>query len=289
MASKSHHKYIDINMINSAFLISIGLNTIFTALEYLVGYYTHSLALIADATHNLSDVASLLISLLGIKLMQKAATLTFTYGYRKASIIASLINSILLFIIVLKIFWEGIERLNAPTVVPGDIVMITAFIGVVINAITAALFYKGQQSDINIRGAFLHLIADTIASLGVVFAGFMIQLTHWNIIDPFVSFCIGFIIFISTWGLFKESIILTLDGVPKNIDIQAIHNTLISHPQVEKIEHLHVWALSTTQNALTVDIYLNDEFTNVQIQDIKHELKALLLEEGIKHSTIEFN
>lgn len=289
MSHYSQRHHADIKNINNAFIISIALNALFTASEFLIGYYTHFLALIADASHNLSDVASLLISLIGIKLMRKAATLTFSYGYKKASIIASLLNSLILIFIVLKIFWEAINRLSTPVDISGNVVMITAFVGVVINGISAVLFFKGQQNDINIKGAFLHLVADTLASLGVVFAGFLIQFTHWNIIDPLVSFAIAFIIFVSTWGLFKESLILTLDGVPREIDLSEIRKILLSHPQVKKIKHLHVWALSTTQNALTVNVYLNDDFSYTQILQIKCELKDLLLPVKIRHTTIEFN
>jgi len=287
---KGHnHTLPSIDKINRAFYIGIGLNVLYTAIEFFVGYSTNSLALIADASHNLSDVASLIISLIGMRLAQKAATFLYTYGYKKASILASLINSILLIIIVVKIFIEGIERLSSSPQVAGNIIIITALIGVLINTVSAFLFYKGQKQDINIKGAFLHLIVDAVVSLGVVISGIIIYYTNWNIIDPIISLIIGIVIIFSTWSLLKESIKLTLDGVPKDINLRKIENILLRNRFIEEIHHLHVWALSSSENALTVHVILKK---NVDIQEFliaKNEIKQDLAHENIQHSTIELD
>jgi len=285
------HNHIEssLNNINRAFYIGIGLNALYTAIEFIVGYATNSLALIADASHNLSDVAGLIISLIGMRLAQKAATYLYTYGYRKASVLASLINSILLIIIVIKIFVEGIERLSSPPNMAGSIIIITALIGVFINTISAFLFYKGQKQDINIKGAFLHLIVDAMVSVGVVISGIIIYYTNWNIVDPIISFIIGIVILFSTWNLLKESLKLTLDGVPRNIDLKKIEKLLMKNQFIKEIHHLHIWALSSSQNALTVHVILKK---NVSIQEfllVKNDIKHYLIHENIQHSTIELD
>ena len=285
-----NHSISSLENINRAFYIGIGLNSIFTIIEFVVGYFTNSLALMADASHNLSDVISLIISLIGMRLAQKTATYLYTYGYKKASILASLINSVLLIIIVVKIFIEAIERFSAPQDVVGIAIIITAIIGVFINALSAYLFYKGQKQDINIKGAFLHLVIDAVVSLGVVISGIVIYYTGWNIIDPMISVVIVFVILFSTWNLLKESIRLTLDGVPKNIDVKEIENLLLNNKMIKNIHHLHIWALSSSENALTVHVILNEDF-NVQEflcakSEIKHELEH---NNNIHHSTIELD
>jgi cobalt-zinc-cadmium efflux system protein len=282
-----NHTAPSLNKINQAFYIGIGLNTFFTAVEFIVGYATNSLALIADASHNLSDVVSLIISLIGMRLAQKSATYLYTYGYKKASILASLVNSILLVFIVIKIFIEAIERLDSPPEVAGKVIILTAFIGIIINTISAFLFYKGQKQDINIKGAFLHLIVDAAVSAGVVISGIIMYYTNWNIIDPIISFIIGLVILFSTWRLLKESIRLTLDGVPKDIDLKKVKSTLLQNPAVKEIHHLHIWALSSSQTALTVHIVLNSNVDMQQLMRIKNDIKHNLANENIQHSTIE--
>ncbi len=284
-----NHSMPDLKNINRAFYIGIGLNAIYTAIEFVIGYSTNSLALIADASHNLSDVASLIISLIGMRLAQKAATYTYTYGYKKASILASLINSVLLIFIVVKIYIEGIERLGAPTNLAGKAIFITALIGVFINAFSAFLFYKGQKQDINVKGAFLHLLVDAMVSVSVVISGAIIYYTNWGIVDPIISFVIGIVILISTWGLLKESLRLILDGIPKNIEFNKIEKILADHPLVRGAHHLHIWALSSVENALTVHISLKEEINSKNFVQIKNEIKARLKHENIQHATIELD
>lgn len=273
--------------ISKAFYIGIGLNTIFTIVEFVVGYLTNSLALIADASHNLSDVMSLIISLIGMKLAQKAATQLYTYGYKKASILASLINAVLLIVIVINIIKEGILRLENIPEVMGSFIIITALIGVIINTISAYLFYKGQKEDINIKGAFLHLLVDAIVSVGVVISGIVIYYTGWNIIDPIISFTIALVILIMTWGLFKESIKLVIDGVPENIDAVKIKKMLVANPNIENVHHLHIWAISSSENALTAHIKLNETVEMEDHMSIKKGIKHDLLHENIQHVTLE--
>jgi cobalt-zinc-cadmium efflux system protein len=282
------HEVPSLRNVDKAFYIGIGLNSIFTLIEFIVGYRTNSLALIADASHNLSDVASLIISLIGMKLAQKLATKLYTYGYKKASIMASLINAILLIVIVVGIAKEAIERFDTVPEVVGKVIIFTALIGVFINTLSAFLFYKGQKDDINIKGAFLHLLVDALVSVGVVISGIVIYYTNWNVIDPIISLIIAVVILISTWGLFKESIKLAVDGVPQNIDFDKINILLNNHKQIQEVHHLHIWALSSTENALTVHIIPKE---NVKLEDtlaIKKDIKEELIHQNIQHITIEF-
>ncbi len=282
------HSIKSLEQISRAFYIGIFLNIAFTVIEFVVGYRTNSLALLADASHNLSDVASLVISLIGLKLAQKAATKAYTYGYKKASILASLVNSVLLITVVVNIFIEAAHRLTAPPEVPGKAIMITALIGVVINTISAFLFFKDQKEDINIKGAYLHLMVDALVSIGVVISGVVIYYTGWGILDSLISLVIGIIILISTWGLLKESLKLSMDGVPKDIDIADIRQLLLDNQHVSHIHHLHVWALSSTMNALTAHLTLDqDNYSARQIMNIKKHIKEELAHHNIQHATIE--
>ncbi len=281
------HSIASLDSINKAFYIGIGLNLIFTIIEFVVGYMTDSLALLADASHNLSDVASLVISLVGLKLAQKAGNALYTYGYKKSSILASLINAVILVFIAGNILIEAVKRIgNAPTIM-GTPIIITAIIGVVINTVSALLFFKGQKDDINIKGAFLHLITDAIVSLGVVLSGVIIYYTNWNIIDPIISIIIAIVVLLSTWSLLRESIKLTLDGVPKNIDTEKIKEIIVSNDMVDDYHDLHIWALSSSQNALTVHISLKEGVDINDFFDIKHKMKKQLQEVNIHHATIE--
>ena len=283
-----HHGPTDLSQINRAFFIGFILNAAFTAIEFIYGFIHNSLALIADATHNLSDVASLIISLIGLKLTKKAANKLYTYGYKKASILASLINAILLVAVVFNIAKEAFERFDAPPEVSGRIIILVALIGVVINTISAFLFFKGQKDDINIRGAFLHLLVDALVSVGVVISGVLIHYTGYSQIDLIVSIIIAIVILITTWGLLKESIRLTIDGVPKEVNIDAVEDLMAKYDEVKKVYHTHIWALSTKMNALTAHVILNQELSLHEISKLRQKIKHELLHEGIHHATIEF-
>jgi cobalt-zinc-cadmium efflux system protein len=287
MEHNHSHAAPELKDINNAFYIGILLNTIFTIIEFVIGYRTNSLALIADASHNLSDVMSLIISLVGMKLAQKAASSLYTYGYKKASILASLINAVLLIVIVITIVKEGIQRLESIPEVMGIFIILTALIGVIVNSISAYLFWKGQKEDINIKGAFLHLLVDAIVSVGVVISGIIIYYTGWNIIDPIISFVIALVILIMTWGLFKESVKLAIDGVPENIDPLKIKSMLDGNPNIQDVHHLHIWALSSSENALTAHIRLKDHVDIEEHMTIKKNIKHELEHENIQHVTLE--
>jgi len=281
-----HHGPTHIQDIGRAFVIGIALNAVFTLIEFVVGYMTGSLALLSDATHNLSDVASLIISLIGMKLTQKASNTLFTYGYKKASILASLLNAILLVLIVLGIFKEAIERFSEPAELAGINIMIVAGIGVLINAFSAYLFFKNQKDDINIRGAFIHLMVDALVSVGVVISGLIIYYTHWNFVDTWISILIAIIILISTWGLLKESIRLALDAVPQHINYGEIKRIMEGIEGVLEVHHLHIWALSSTENGLTSHVKIKDS-AEYSWQKIKSAIKHELLHNEISHITLE--
>ena len=280
-----HHSVSSLENINRAFYIGIGLNLLYTVIEFAVGFKINSLALISDASHNLSDVASLGISLVGIILAQKASTHSLTYGYKKASILASLINAILLVFIVFKIIIEAVERLSTPPQMESSGIIITAAIGVVINAVSAFLFYKGQKHDIN--GAFLHLMVDALVSVGVIISGVIIYFTGWNLADVVISFIIAVVILISTWGLLTESIKLSLNGVPEGINPNEIQKLIEEIPAIEQTHHLHIWAMSSSENALTVHLVVNEGISFQEMEQIKKELRHKLEHHNIQHSTFE--
>lgn len=241
-----------------AFAIGVGLNVTFVLIEAFYGYVAHSLALIADAGHNLGDVLGLLLAWGASILALRQPTPRRTYGLRRSSILAALINAIVLLIAIGGIAWEAIRRFGAPSSVEGGIVIWVAAIGIVINAVTAWLFMAGRKTDLNIRGAFLHMAADAGVSLGVVLAGVAILLTGWQWIDPTVSLIIVTVILVGTWGLLRDSVNLALDAVPKGIDIAKIHAYLAHLPGVTEVHDLHVWGMSTTETALTAHLVLPD-------------------------------
>ncbi len=282
-----NHTVESLDSVNKAFYIGIGLNLAFTIIEFIIGYFSNSLALLADASHNLSDVASLVISLIGLKLAQKASNSLYTYGYKKASILASLVNAIILVIIAANISIEAIHRMTSAPQVIGKAIIITAIIGVFINTLSAFLFFKGQKDDINIKGAFLHLMVDAAVSVGVVISGIIIYYTDWHIIDPIISIIIAIIVLMSTWGLLKESVKLTLDGVPQNVDTEKVKDILLKNKKIEEFHDLHIWALSSSQNALTVHISLKEEVNVNDFMEIKYHIKKDLEKANIHHATIE--
>ena len=287
--SHHHHHVPDLKRINQAFYVGIGANALYTLIEFVVGIRINSLALISDASHNLSDVATLIISLLGMKLAQKGATSLYTYGYKKASILASFVNAVILCLIVIKIGIESIERFSNPPQMLGSMIMITALIGVFINGLSAFLFYKGQKDDINIKGAFLHLLVDALVSFGVIVSGIIISFTGWNIIDPIISFVIAFVILFSTWSLLKESVKLILDGVPQQISNENIQQILENHPNIASVHHIHIWALSSSENALTAHLVLKEGVSLETFMEVKKELKHEIFHQGIQHDTLEID
>lgn len=280
----SHHHH-EVKSYNKAFAVGVVLNTLFVIIEVTYGFFANSLALIADAGHNLSDVTSLLLAWGASILASKKATRNRTYGFRKTTIFASLISSILLLGTVAIIIWEAIERFQNPHPVQGTTIIIVAAIGIVINTATALLFVRGQKHDLNLRGAFLHMAADAAVSLGVVIAGAVFIYTGWHWIDPVISLLIVAVIFISSWGLFKDSVIYALDFVPKSIDSKGIEKYLLGLEKVLSVHDLHIWALSTTETALTAHLIINDEkLDNELLFAIQKHLHDHF---DIEHSTIQ--
>ncbi len=237
-----------------AFAIGVALNSAFVVAEVAAGLWSGSLALLADAGHNLSDVLSLVLAWGATILARRAPTARRTYGLRKATILASLANAVLLLVAVGVIASEAVHRFSQPAPVATAFVMWTAGIGVVINTATALLFLRGRHTDLNVQGAFLHMTADAAISLAVVIGAGLMGLTGLLWIDPALSIGIGVIIVLGTWGLLRDSVDLALDAVPKGIDIKEVRAWLRAQPGVEDIHDLHIWAMSTTETALTAHL-----------------------------------
>lgn len=267
-----------------AFAIGIGLNIGFVIVEVVYGVIANSSALLADAGHNASDVLGLIFAWTAAWLATIKPKGKYTYGLRKTTILVSILNALLLFGAVVAIAWSAYRKFQNPESVAGVQVMIVAGVGVVINTLTALLFVKGQKHDLNIRGAFLHMAADAAISLGVVIAGLLISLTGALWIDPVTSLLIVAIVLWSAWHLFTESIDLALDAVPKNINVEEVRDFLLSKDGVTDLHDLHIWAMSTTQVALTVHLIMpegqTDNFIGILQKDLQNRF-------GINHTTFQ--
>lgn len=237
-----------------AFAIGIALNSLFVVAEAAAGWYYDSLALLADAGHNLSDVMTLVLAWSAALMARRRPTERRTYGYRRATILASLISAVLLVIAVCAIVYEAAQRFADPPPVPGLVVIAVAALGLIINAGTAWLFAAGRKHDLNVRAAFVHMAADALVSLGVVVAGIAILIGGWLWIDPLIGILIGLAILITGWDLLKESADLAIDAVPRNIDPGAVRRFFLEQPQVDDLHDLHIWGMSTTETALTVHL-----------------------------------
>lgn len=270
---------------NKAFALGTGMNLFFALVEAGFGIYAGSLALIADAGHNLSDVFSLLLAWGAAFMASRSASRTRTYGFRKLTILSSLLSAVLLLLALGVITWEALGRLVAPEPVDGPTVIVVALIGVIVNTITALLFFPGQKHDLNIRGAFLHMAADAGVSLGVVVAGILIILKGWLWIDPVISLLVVVIILVGTWRLLWEALNLAIDAVPRGIDLDEIEEYLAGLEDVRGIHDLHVWAMSTTEIALTVHLVVKGE---VESESLLEEIQLHLARHfGIEHPTIQ--
>lgn len=282
--SHDHSHHFDTH--NRSFAIAVFLNLLFVIIEVIYGVISGSLALLADAGHNLSDVMGLAMAWVASWLASRVATYSKTYGLKKTTILAALFNALILIAAVGGITWEAIQRLTNPAGVAGLTVVIVAGIGVLINGATMMLFLKGQKGDINIRGAFLHMAADTAVSVGVVISGTILMLTNLAWIDPVVSLVIAAVIFVGTWQLLKDSVNLAVDAVPRDIDPSTVKERLETLPGVQSAHHLHIWALSTTENALTVHLVKPEPEGDDQLID---SASAMLAEEfNIQHTTIQW-
>jgi len=268
-----------------AFLIGITLNTIFIVVEATYGYIANSMALIADAGHNLSDVLGLIVAWIAAVLVKRPPSERYTYGLKSSSILAALANAVLLLVAVGAIAWEAVKRIHAPEPVAESTVMIVAGIGILINGATALLFASGRDDDLNIRGAYLHMAADAAVSAGVVVAALLMMVTGWLWLDPLISLVICAVIVWSAWGLLRESVSLSLNAVPKGVNATAVRDYFAERPGVARLHDLHIWAMSTTEVALTVHLVMpaghpGDAF----LKDMASELHTRF---GIEHATVQ--
>lgn len=276
-----------INNVSRTLIIGAVLNIAYVIAEFSMGLYTQSLALMADAGHNLSDVAGLLLSLLAFRLAKVKSSQTFTYGFRKSTVLASLTNAVLLLVAVGGILLESIQRFRHPEPVMGGLVAWVAALGIVINAASALLFFRQKDHDLNMRGAYLHLLADALVSVAVVISGIVISYTNWLWLDPLMGIIVAAVILISTWRLLTDSLRLSLDGVPSGIDLAGVQAEITAVAGVDKVEHVHIWAMSTTENALTAHLVLQPGLTNEQVMAIRKEVRHELEHLNITHATLE--
>lgn len=287
--SHPHHGHVHghvhrLESVNGIFVVAIVLNALFVCVEAGVGFWSNSLGLLSDAGHNLGDVFSLVLSLVAFRLAKLHSNKRFTYGYKKSTVLISLLNAIILLVAVGAIMVESIHKFTHPQPVDGVAVSWTAGAGIVVNGLTAWLLMKDQKEDLNIRGAFLHMLADTLVSVGVVVSGIVIAFTGISLIDPIVSLVIAVVILASTWRLLSESLRLSLDAVPEKIDVDKVDALLSGCDHVVNVHHVHVWAISTTDVALTAHVVIDD----VSAMDATRKaLKQHLKEMGICHSTLE--
>jgi len=270
---------------NRAFAIGIALNTGFVAIEAWSGWQVNSLALLADAAHNLSDVAGLVLAWMATWAARAQPDERHTYGWRRGSILAAFANAVLLLLAMGSLGWEALQRLGRPEPTQGWTLILVAGIGIVINTATALLFLRGRAHDLNLRGAFLHMAADALVSLGVVIGGALYLWLGWSWVDPALGLLIAMLIVIGTWGLLRQSLHLLFDGVPEHIDLAAVRAWLAAQPGVTRVDDLHIWAMSTTQVALTAHLVMpaghpGDAF----LRDTAQELQRRF---GIGHVTLQ--
>lgn len=285
MTHEHHHHDHALTSLNRAFILGIALNVGFVLVEFAVGIAYGSMGLLSDAGHNLSDVASLLLAMLAFRLARAHATSRYTYGYKKSTVLISLLNSVILLVAVGVIIAESIGRMVHPASVEGGPIAWTAGVGVIINGFTAWLFLRDKERDLNVKGAYLHMAADALVSVGVLVSGLVIRWTGWTVVDPIVGLVVAAVIVASVWSLTRDSLRLSLDGVPAGIRIDDLMRRMTDQEGVEAVHHMHVWAISTTENALTAHVVLSDR---AQSGVVKRRLKELLREAGVRHATLEF-
>jgi cobalt-zinc-cadmium efflux system protein len=268
-----------------AFLVGVGLNLGFVVVEVVFGLLAHSMALVADAGHNLSDVLGLALAWGATWLARRKPSKLRTYGFRKTTILAALANAVLLLLATGGVVWESVQRLSHPGAVEGKTVIVVAGVGVAVNGISALAFRKGGKHDLNLRGAFLHLAADAAVSFGVVITGIILIYTGWNLLDPIVSLVLSVIIVGSSWSLLRKSINLALDAVPEGIDVDAVRAYLEGLSDIVEVHDLHIWAMSTTENALTAHFVMTTG--SCEPRFLGDVCKVLHDRFGIEHSTLQ--
>lgn len=284
MAHDHAHEGTDANL-SRAFALGVALNVAFVVIEGIYGVLANSTALLADAAHNASDVLGLGLAWVAASLARRKPSQRYTYGLRSSTVLAALANSMLLLLAVGGVSWEAIQRLADPEAVQGFTVLAVAAVGVVINAISALLFMRGRAHDANVRAAFLHLAADAGVSFGVVIAGAVIWRTGWSWVDPAMSLAVSVIVLVSTWSLLREAVQLALAGVPEGVDIVAVRTFLQALPSVSEVHDLHIWAMGTTEVALTAHLVIPwSAQPPVFLEQLEQELRARF---GIDHATVQ--
>ena len=272
---------------STAFIIGICLNSAFVIAEIIGGLIYNSMALLTDAGHNASDVASLVLSLVAFKMAEKKSSPVYTYGYKKTTVLAALTNAVVLFIAIGILGYESVTRLFKPEKVAGGIIAWIASAGIIVNSISAFLFYRNRKKELNVKAAYLHLLTDALVSVGVVATGIIIIYTEWYWLDPAVGLIIMIVILISAWRVLKDSFKMTIDAVPSGMELEEIKKIILHVAHVKQVWHVHVWPLSTTENALTALVAIDEQLSFNEKLKVIAEIKHELLHHNIHHSTIE--
>jgi cobalt-zinc-cadmium efflux system protein len=283
----AHSHAVELKSVNAAFIIGIVLNLGFVVVEAVAGLIIHSLSLLSDAGHNLADVASLALALFAFRMLKVKSNANYTYGYKKTTVLVALFNGAILLVSIGAILFESVQRLISPEPIPGKTISIVAAVGILINGLTALLFFRGKDNDLNLKGAFLHLMADAVVSAALVIGGIVIYYTSWYWIDPLLGIAVAIAIVYSTWKLLRDSLRLSLDGVPKGIDLRKVKADVEKIKGVRDFHHIHIWALSTQENALTGHVVLEQKIGIEEQEKIKQEIKHQLLHGNIQHVTLE--
>jgi len=282
----SHHTE-PLTNINTAFVYGILLNFLFVIIEVIAGLYVNSLSLLSDAGHNLADVAALSLSLLAFRLAKAKPNEQYTYGYSKTTILVALLNAVVLLISIGAIAYEAVHRFIYPEPLPGKMIAMVAGVGIIINSVTALLFFREKEKDLNVKSAYLHLLSDAMVSLAIVIGGIIMFYTNYYWIDAALSMIIVIVILITTWNLLRSSLRLSMDAVPDNITLDKVKSEAEKIEGVKNIHHIHLWAISTTRNALTAHVVVDKNKSLIQIENIKHQVKHTLEQLNIHHATLE--
>jgi cobalt-zinc-cadmium efflux system protein len=285
--SHGHSHAVHVNRSNkNVFLVGIGLNMAFVLAEVIAGIAYNSMALLTDAGHNFSDVASLIISLVAFWMAKKQSSAVYTYGYKKTTVLAALVNAVILLVAISVLGYESLTRLFKPEPVAGGAIAWVAALGILVNSVSAFLFFR-QRQELNSKAAYLHLLADALVSVGVVIAGIVISYTHLYWLDPAIGLVIMIVILVSTWGLLRDSFKMSIDAVPAGIELEEIKKVITGIPGVKQVQHVHVWSISTTENALTAHVVIDEQLSFEKKLEVIAKVKHELEHHSIHHCTIE--